>query len=118
MSEKPKITPKNIKSFFQGYSRYYFDHIFSLPLHIKQQVAYRIYTCKDTCLSGERRCEKCSCPTIQKAYATASCNPEKFPDLMDRTSWIEFMKRNNLTDKISSMQDEIDEIIYSSETNK
>ena len=115
---KPKYTPKNIKSFLQGYSRYYYDNIFSLPEHIKQQVAYRLYACKDTCLKrGEDghvgRCQVCTCPTIQKAYATASCNLEKFPDLMDKSSWIKFMEEKNITDKITSMQEEINEIINS-----
>lgn len=116
--KKNKYTPKNIESFIQGYSRYYADNIFGLAIHIKQQVAYRLYICKDTCLSKAEdgsvgRCEICTCPTIQKAYATASCNLDKFPDIMDKKSWNEFMKENDLTDKITSIQEEIDNIIKS-----
>jgi hypothetical protein len=115
---KPKITPKNIKNFIQGYSSYYYDNIFGLPTHIKQQVAYRLYECRDTCLKpGEDgtvgRCQVCQCPTIQKAYAPTSCNPEKFTDMLDKRSWELFMQDNNLTDKIVAIQKEIDEIVGS-----
>lgn len=106
-----RYTPKNIKSFVQGYAKYYFDNIFGLANHVKQQVAYRLYTCKDTCLVEKGTCQICTCPTIQKAYATESCNKDKFPDMMDKTSWDLFMKENNITDRIVSMQEEIDEII-------
>jgi hypothetical protein len=64
-------------------------------------------------LTDKGKCEICTCPTIQKAYATESCNKEKFPDIMDKTSWDNFMEENNLSDKIISIQEEIDEIIKS-----
>lgn len=118
MSDQQKqITPKNIKSFFQGYSRYYYDNIFGLAPHIKQQVTYRIWTCRDTCLMGQGKCEVCGCPTIQKAYATKACNPAKFPDLMDKTSWDEFMKTHGITDEIEYMQEEVDRLIKANNIN-
>lgn len=111
-----RYTPKNVRSFIQGYSRYYYDNIFGLAEHIKQQVIYRLYTCKDSCLKQTEedkigRCEECKCPTIQKAYATKSCNLEKFPDLMDRKSWESFMEEKNIKENIISMQEEVNNYI-------
>lgn len=103
------ITAAKIKSFIEGYTKYYYDHVFGLPEYIKEQVYYRLYTCRDTCLvSGE--CENCTCPTIKKSYATKSCNKNKFPDLMSYGEWEKFKEENNLPD-VSEIKDQVDEVI-------
>lgn len=105
-----EITVKKIGSFLQGYSRYYFDNIFSLPGYIKEQVYHRLITCKDTCLvSGE--CEICKCPTIKKAYANTSCNSSKFPDLMSKQEWEIYAKQNNITTGNDSIEQDLKELI-------
>jgi len=104
-----EITGSKIKSFIQGYSRYYFDNIVGLPEYIKEQVYYRLYTCKDTCLiSG--KCEICSCPTIKKAYANDSCNKNKFPDLMSNGEWKEFRAQKDFPD-LTEIKTEVDKLI-------
>jgi hypothetical protein len=104
-----EITGSKIKSFVQGYSRYYFDNMFGLPEYIKEQVYYRLYICRDTCLiSG--KCEKCSCPTIKKAYASKSCNLEKFPDLMSNGEWRLFKEKVEIPD-LTEIKAEVDKLI-------
>jgi len=110
-----EITGSKIKSFVQGYSRYYFDNMFGLPEYIKEQVYYRLYKCKDTCLiSGS--CEICNCPTIKKSYATGSCNPAKFPDLMSNGEWSEFKKTNNVPD-LTEIKQQVDQAIANTHNN-
>jgi len=96
-----EITLKNIKSFFQGHARAYLDTISLLPLYTKEQVFYRIYTCKETCIPFHK-CEKCTCPAIEKSYATASCNLEKFPNLMPKIEWEEFKLINKIDNEVLS----------------
>lgn len=103
------ITKEKVKSFLQGYSRYYYDNIFSLQEYIKEQVYHRLSVCKDSCLITGK-CEKCECPTIQKSYADKSCNSEKFPDLMSKQEWEVYKRENNIPD-YSSMKNEIDSLI-------
>jgi len=104
-----EITLSKVKSFIEGYSKYYYDNIFGMPEYIKEQVYYRLYTCKDTCLvSGE--CEKCTCPTIKKSYASKSCNEDKFPDLMSYSEWNTFKIDNNVPD-LNEIKNQVDEIV-------
>jgi hypothetical protein len=105
------ITINKVKSFLQGYSKYYYDNIFGLPEYIKEQVYFRLYTCKDTCLvTGE--CEKCTCPTIQKSYATEACS-NKFPDLMSYGDWNKFKKTNEIPD-LGEIKGQVDDVILRS----
>ena len=103
-----EITSSQVKSFLQGYSRYYYDNVFGLPEYIKEQVYYRLYTCKDTCLATGV-CEKCNCPTIKKSYADKSCS-DKFPDLMSYGGWTKFKKDNNVPD-LGDLKKEVDSLI-------
>jgi hypothetical protein len=91
-----EITTGKVKSFLQGYTRYYFDNIFGLPDPIKEQVFFRLFTCKNSCLP-QGKCEICKCPTIQRAYSSASCNPEKFPDMLSVQEWEAYKIENNIT---------------------
>lgn len=84
-----------IKSFILGNLNYYLDKIIDLPPHLKQQYYYRLWTCKDTCLN-QGYCKMCTCPTIKKAFAPDSCNPELFPDFMPGSAWEKFKKENNI----------------------
>lgn len=96
-----EITLKNIKSFFQGYARHYLDQICLLPLYTREQVFYRIYTCRETCIPFSK-CEKCTCPAIEKSYATASCNLRKFPNLMSKIEWERFKLINKIDSQVLS----------------
>lgn len=103
-----EITGEKVKSFIQGYSKYYYDNIFGLPEYIKEQVYFRLYTCKNTCLITGH-CEVCNCPTIQKSYATKACS-DKFPDLMSYGEWTKFKETNNVPDLVE-IKEQIDKAI-------
>lgn len=90
-----KFNIKNIRSFILGNINYYLDKIIELPLHLKEQYYYRLYTCKDTCLMTGR-CIKCNCPTIKKAFSPDSCNKDLFPDFLPGLEWIDYKKKNNI----------------------
>lgn len=90
-----KINIKNIKSYIQGNFRYHTQSIKPLPDHLKEQYYYRLYKCKDDCLiTGE--CIKCSCPTEKKAFATDSCNEERFPRFLSGGEWKKYKEENNI----------------------
>ena len=107
-----EITFSNIKSFIQGHARAYLDKIRLLPEHTREQVFYRIYICRDTCLPL-RKCEICTCSAIKKSYATKSCNKEKFPDLMPAVDWKSYKQVNNIDeDFIFAIHELAEEIFY------
>jgi hypothetical protein len=88
---------KNVKSFFQAYSRIVYDKLVGLPEHIQEQVAYRHNLCKDDCFvpneEGKIGCKYCGCNPFDKAFATRSCNDgERFPDLMNEIEWLRYKK--------------------------
>lgn len=96
-----EITIKNIRSFIEGHARSYLDKICLLPHYTKEQVFYRIYTCRNTCIPYSK-CEKCTCPAIGKSYATQSCNLEKFPNLMQEVEWEEYKVEKSINEKLIS----------------
>jgi len=104
------INLKNIKSFILGNVNYYLDKIIDLPIHLKEQYYYRLYTCKDTCLMSGR-CKICNCPTIKKAFSPDSCNKELFPDFLPGLEWKEYKEKNNINN-IESMIQEIEQNVH------
>lgn len=83
----------NISSFIEGNAKYFYDNLVGLPQHQKEQVIYRLSKCKDDCvISGE--CIKCTCPTDKKVFVSESCNPDRFPDMMNEVEWNKFKKEN------------------------
>lgn len=92
------ITANKIKSFIQGHSLYQLDKRFNiLSEHKKEQVFYRMFLCKDTCLK-EGKCKSCGCDTperfyIDKEYETRQCI---FPDFMGKDIWEQFKKINQI----------------------
>lgn len=105
-----EITLSNIKSFFQGQARAYLDKIDLFPLHKKEQVFYRIYLCRDSCVPF-KYCTECRCPALKKSYATKSCNLEKFPDLMGEKEWTDYKLKKNINEKLLvQIMNEVDKI--------
>lgn len=99
------INLKNVKAFISGNLTYYLSKIIDLPLHLKEQYYFRLYQCKDDCLI-RKRCIKCNCPTLKKAYVLESCNINRFPDLLAGKEWEEYKIKNN----INNIQDIILEV--------
>lgn len=99
MSQKPKITPKNIMSFIEGNVKMLGDRLGSLPEYQREQVIWRSEICKDDCLV-EGRCKYCGCSVPGKLYVTTSCNSgERFPNMMVEEEWVKYKKENNITIK-------------------
>lgn len=97
-----QITPSNVKSFVEGYSRVAYDAIIGLPYYTKEQILYRESKC-DSCITtghpegGPMTCEHCGCGLPGKWFATKSCNGgEKFPDLMGEEEWEQYKKDNDI----------------------
>ena len=88
-----EITLNNIYNFIEGNTRLFTKSI--QPEHIKQQIAYRMWLCKDDC-AKEGHCIKCGCDYPGRVYTTESCNTDRFPDFMSRIDWEEFKKDKNI----------------------
>lgn len=91
MSKKPKYTLDNVLSFLEGNTKYYMNKLHEAPIHIQEQVTYRLSLCKDDCLV-ENKCIKCGCPPEKKAFVKKSCNPDRFGDMMGRDEWEKFKR--------------------------
>lgn len=76
-----KITKKEILKFLEGNSNYLLHKLKMQPKHFREQVLYRMSFCEDTC-GIKDKCEICKCTYPNVLYATESCNPHKFPDMM------------------------------------
>ena len=89
-----KITLKNISQYLEGNSRMMLDNVGLVGLHIQEQIAYRMLLCKECLTKGE--CEICGCSVPGKLYTSESCNPDKFPDLMNEVDWNKFKLNNGI----------------------
>jgi hypothetical protein len=91
-----KITIKDIYNYIDGNVRSMLSELGLCEKHIKEQIAYRLLKCKDTCLVN-KKCQHCGCNLPERAFSSLSCNNgEIFPDLMNEKDWIEFKKDNNI----------------------
>ena len=92
---KHKITLNNIKQYIEGNANMLLTELGSKPDYYKQQIAYRQLMCKDDCAKiGE--CIICGCKYPNKQFTIKSCNPSRFPDIMNEEDWIEFKFDNNI----------------------
>jgi len=89
-----KITLKNIRQYLEGNSRMMLDNVGLVGEHIQEQIAYRMLLCKGCLIAGA--CEKCGCSVPGKLYVSQSCNPDKFPDLMNEEDWCNFKETNDV----------------------
>lgn len=90
-----KITSKDIFNYIEGNTRFALDQVGLVSQHIKEQVAYRLLTCKNDCVvSG--RCMVCGCELPNRAFSTVSCNHQRFPNMMNEEDWNQFKIDNNL----------------------
>ena len=83
-----EINLKNVKAFWQGMCRYYWDKWFpnSFPKHIREQVAYRKKEANEDCVkNGE--CLECGCKIPHLFYADKSCNGDCYPVMMKEFEW-------------------------------
>lgn len=104
------INLKSIKSYVQGNYRYHTQTIFPLANHLKEQYYYRLYVCKDDCLITGT-CMNCTCPTIKKAFATDSCNKDRFPEFLSGGEWREYKKEHKI-ENIEEIIKEVEDAIH------
>jgi hypothetical protein len=91
-----KITLKKIKSFLTGYSRYAYNNLVGLPDYQQEQIIYRAQLCKNDC-AVKGSCIVCGCDFPAKLFAYETCNPGRFPSIMEEDEWKEFKERNSIT---------------------
>jgi|TARA_R110000822_G_scaffold152112_8_gene291364 hypothetical protein len=91
--KKSDITIDNVHNFLVGNLKYYKSKVITVPDHIKEQLQHRLDLCGD-CIEAEG-CIKCGCPVVKKHFLKKSCNPERFPDLMEKEEWDEYKKTIN-----------------------
>jgi hypothetical protein len=91
---KDKIRFKDVYNYLEGNARMVLAKFNRTPVHIQEQVEYRLEQCKDDCFIVGR-CKECSCPLPNRAFTTETCNNKRFPDLMDPEAWEEFKKKMN-----------------------
>lgn len=95
------ITYNNIKAFIQGNYRLILSKLnhnqvsqyLGLSDTMKEQVAYRMDVCGDSC---KTKCKYCGCSTPGKWFASKSCGGGKYPDLMNEQDWNKYKKENNI----------------------
>jgi hypothetical protein len=87
---------KKIKQFIQGNLNMLSDQLFGKPLYYKEQILYRASKCQDCYEQEPPRCKKCNCKLPGKHYVVESCNPDRFPDLMNEDDWNKFKKENEI----------------------
>lgn len=92
-----KITKEKILRFLEGNANYFLHKlkIYPKPKYFIEQVLYRMSLCDDTC-GVEGKCGVCKCPYPNVLFATESCNPHKFPDIMEEDEWLQYKEENNI----------------------
>lgn len=92
--QKAPINLKNIKAYLQGKIRYklhYSFFKFLIPLHIREQIEFRIDHMKPECYWGGQ-CQLCGCETTALQMANKSCDEPCYPPMMNRYRWKRFFK--------------------------
>lgn len=90
-----KINLQNINNFLTGNTRQILDNYGVLAPHLQEQVKYRLTLCQDDCVK-QGACKNCGCTLPGRAFATPSCEPKRFPDLMNEEDWNKFKIDNNI----------------------
>jgi len=90
-----KITIQNIKNFIIGNARYLGSKARLTDMVLIEQVAYRSSKCPD-CLTAGHCLGSCECSVPGRWFVDATCNEDRFPDLMDKETWEQFKIDNNI----------------------
>ncbi len=90
-----KINLNNIFNYLQAHSRKLYDLFIGLKSHEKEQIEYRMSKCSNDC-ALKKECIMCGCDYPDKLFQIKSCNPERFPDIMNRVEWDKFKLKNKI----------------------
>ena len=80
---------KNIWAYIQGNIRYrlYYSYLnFLIPLHIREQINYRIKSMDRECYHNGS-CKMCGCRTTHLQMANKACNKPCYPGMVSRRTW-------------------------------
>lgn len=96
---KAEVNWTNIKAYIQGHVRekLFYSKRWSwlLPLHIFEQINYRIFVMNKTCyVNGE--CIHCGCATPVLQMANKTCEGKCYPIMMDETDWHIYKREYNI----------------------
>jgi len=92
---KHKLTLQNIKNYIEGNTNMFLTQFGDKPQYFKEQISYRMLLCSNDCaLKGE--CIVCGCKYPGRLYTIKSCNPNRFPDIMNEEDWIKFKLNNGI----------------------
>lgn len=107
-TEPAKITLKNIKKFFQGWTRWIVlklsknkfvkkvsDSIGLLPGYKQEQFLFRLQTMNQECLKSGN-CVVCGCETPQLQLADDACDGKCYPVMMNKEDWEKYKKEENI----------------------
>ena len=99
MKEKEKVNWANIKAYIQGHVRewlFYSKHFsWLLPLHIFEQINYRIFVMNKECYTNGE-CIHCGCSTPALKMADKTCKGKCYPVMMDATDWHIYKREYNI----------------------
>lgn len=86
---RTKKTFKNIIAYLQGHIRYklYYSYLkFLIPLHIREQIVYRINSMNKECYN-QGSCIMCGCRTTHLQMANKSCDNPCYPAMVKKRTW-------------------------------
>lgn len=93
-----KLTPSNIKGYFQGLSRMYdYTHNKNLKVFQEEQFYYRMFKMDQSCINN-KMCP-CQCEVPAKQFEDRACEKNCYPAMMSLDEWEAFKKSNNLNMK-------------------
>jgi hypothetical protein len=96
---KTSINWGNFKAYVQGNVRNYLFYSkrlsFLLPLHVFEQINYRLFIMDKECYS-EGSCRMCGCNTPALQMANKACPKPCYPEMMDDTDWFIFKTNNSI----------------------
>ena len=89
-----KLTPSNIKGYFQGVWR--LENLFtsSLPSLVEEQFVWRVSVMNPTCILN-KMCP-CQCEIPAKQLEDRACELNCYPPLMNLEQWEKFKRENKL----------------------
>lgn len=96
---KAKVNFSNIVAYIQGNVRYklfYSKHFnWLLPLHIFEQINYRLFVMNKQCYSNGE-CVECGCSTPALQMANKTCGGICYPMMLDATNWFVYKREYNI----------------------
>jgi hypothetical protein len=103
---KAKINFSNIKAYIQGTFRekLFYSKWFNclLPLHVFEQINYRLFVMNKTCYSNGE-CIECGCATPALQMANKSCDGLCYPVMLDKTDWFIYKREYNIEFKYMNL---------------